>query len=83
MRSHVATSQWLRASPPIKHNATSLANEEAGRAVHNISDCGRAHLHGDGMFDCDLVDDKRLAASGDSDVGQHVSMGWSQLRSYK
>ena len=71
-------------SPPIKHNATSLANEEAGRAVHNISDCGRAHLHGDGMFDCDLVDDKRLAAAEHGgDVGQTISMGWSQLRSYK
>ena len=69
--------------PPIKHNATSLADEEAGRAVHNISDRGRAHLHGVGMFDCELVAAKRLAAEHGDDVGQTISMGWSQLRSYK
>ena len=71
-------------SPPIKHNATSLADEEDGRAVHNISDRGRAHLHGVGMFDCELVAAKRLAAAEHGgDVGRGISMGWSQLRSYK
>ena len=52
--------------------------------MHSTSDRGRAHLHGGGMFGCGLVDGKRLAASGDGEiVGKYVSMGWSELRSYR